>query len=87
MGVTRLQQIPGFKYRSPRGGIRRQSRRSSDGNLHTDIPPPEEAMAATRSAIGEDDASSWLPFTAVTTSRRPSPIIERRGGPHYNARS
>jgi hypothetical protein len=32
-------------------------------NLDTDIAPPEAAMAATRAAIGEDEANSWLPFT------------------------
>ena len=31
-------------------------------NLDTDIPPPEAAVAATRAAIGEDDANSYLPF-------------------------
>jgi len=32
-------------------------------NLDTDIPPPAEAIDATRAAIGTDDANSWLPFT------------------------
>jgi N-succinyldiaminopimelate aminotransferase len=32
-------------------------------NLDTDIPPPADAMEATRAAIGEDEANSWLPFT------------------------
>ena len=31
-------------------------------NLDTDIPPPEAAVAATRAAIGHDDANSYLPF-------------------------
>ena len=31
-------------------------------NLDTDIPPPEAAVAATRAAIGENDANSYLPF-------------------------
>lgn len=30
-------------------------------NLDTDIPTPEAAMEATRAAIGEDGANSWLP--------------------------
>jgi len=31
-------------------------------NLDTDIPPPAAAIDATRAAIGEDDANSYLPF-------------------------
>ena len=31
-------------------------------NLDTDILPPAAAVAATRSAIGQDDANSYLPF-------------------------
>ena len=31
-------------------------------NLDTDIPPPEAAIEATRAAIGQDDANSYLPF-------------------------
>jgi aspartate/methionine/tyrosine aminotransferase len=32
-------------------------------NLDTDIPPPQEALDATRAAIGRDDDNSYLPFT------------------------
>jgi aspartate/methionine/tyrosine aminotransferase len=32
-------------------------------NLDTDLLPPEEALRATREAVGQDDANSWLPFT------------------------
>ena len=31
-------------------------------NLDTDIPPPAAAVEATRAALGEDDANSYLPF-------------------------
>ena len=31
-------------------------------NLDTDIPPPAAAIAATRAALEEDDANSYLPF-------------------------
>ncbi|MXV95968.1 MAG: pyridoxal phosphate-dependent aminotransferase [Gemmatimonadetes bacterium] len=31
-------------------------------NLDTDIPPPRAAIDATRAAIGQDDANSYLPF-------------------------
>jgi aspartate/methionine/tyrosine aminotransferase len=34
-------------------------------NLDTDVPPPPSAVAATRDAVGTDDANSWLPFTGL----------------------
>ena len=85
MSVKRLEQIPGFS-------IDRVAAAAGDDpdvlrleNLDTDIPPPAEAIEATRAAVGTDDANSWLPFTgrddlkqAVATS------IERRGGPRYD---
>ena len=85
MSVERLEQIPGFS-------IDRVAAAAGDDpdvlrleNLDTDIPPPAEAIEATRAAVGTDDANSWLPFSgrddlkqAVATS------IERRGGPRYD---
>ena len=50
-------------------------------NLDTDIPPPEEAMEATRAAIGEDEANSWLPFTGRDDLKEAvAAYIECRGG-------
>src|SRR6266542_7021494 len=61
MSVQRLQNIPGFN-------IDRVAAAAGDDpdvlrmeNLDTDIPPPAEAMEATRAAVGEDEANSWLP--------------------------
>ena len=55
MSVRRLEQIPGFN-------IDRVAAAAGDDpdvlrmeNLDTDIPPPADAMDATRSAIGEDE--------------------------------
>jgi aspartate/methionine/tyrosine aminotransferase len=87
VGVRRLEHIPGFN-------IDRVAAAAGDDpdvlrmeNLDTDVAPPAAAMEATRAAIGEDDANSWLPFTgrddlkdAVAT------FIERRGGPRYDGR-
>jgi aspartate/methionine/tyrosine aminotransferase len=87
MSVKRLDHIPGFS-------IDRIAAAAGDDpdvlrleNLDTDIPPPAEAVEATRAAVGDDDANSWLPFTgrddlkdAVAAS------IERRGGPRYDGR-
>jgi aspartate/methionine/tyrosine aminotransferase len=44
-------------------------------------------MEATRSAIGQDDANSWLPFTGRDDLKEAvAAYIERRGGPRYDGR-
>jgi aspartate/methionine/tyrosine aminotransferase len=85
MGVRRLDHIPGFN-------IDRVAAAAGDDpdilrleNLDTDIPPPAAAMDATRAAIGEDDANSWLPFTGRDDLKEAvAAYIERRGGPRYD---
>jgi aspartate/methionine/tyrosine aminotransferase len=87
MGVARLEHIPGFN-------IDRVAAAAGDDpdvlrleNLDTDIPPPAEAMEATRAAIGEDEANSWLPFTGRDDLKEAvAAYIERRGGPRYDGR-
>jgi len=87
MGVARLEQIPGFN-------IDRVAAAAGDDpdvlrleNLDTDIPPPAAAIEATRAAIGEDDANSWLPFTGRDDLKEAvAAYIERRGGPRYDGR-
>ena len=70
MSVKRLEQIPGFS-------IDRVAAAAGDDpevlrleNLDTDIPPPAEAIEATRAAVGTDDANSWLPFTGRDDLKR-----------------
>jgi aspartate/methionine/tyrosine aminotransferase len=85
VSVRRLEQIPGFN-------IDRVAAAAGDDpdvlrleNLDTDIPPPVEAMDATRRAIGEDEANSWLPFTGRDDLKEAvAAFIERRGGPRYD---
>jgi aspartate/methionine/tyrosine aminotransferase len=85
MRVRRLDHIPGFN-------IDRVAAAAGDDpdvlrleNLDTDIPPPQAAMDATRAAIGEDDANSWLPFTGRDDLKRAvAEYIELRGGPRYD---
>jgi aspartate/methionine/tyrosine aminotransferase len=56
-------------------------------NLDTDIPPPAAAVAATRHALGEDEANSWLPVTGRDDLKEAiAAYIERRGGPRYDGR-
>jgi N-succinyldiaminopimelate aminotransferase len=85
MSVARLDEIPGFN-------IDRVAAAAGDDpdvlrleNLDTDIPPPAEAMEATRAAIGEDEANSWLPFTGRDDLKEAvATYIESRGGPRYD---
>jgi aspartate/methionine/tyrosine aminotransferase len=87
MSVRRLRDIPGFN-------IDRVAAAAGDDpdvlrleNLDTDIPPPEAALEATRAAIGEDHANSWLPFTGRDDLKEAvAAYIERRGGPRYDGR-
>src|SRR2546427_8085076 len=87
MSVARLEHIPGFN-------IDRVAAAAGDDpdvlrleNLDTDIPPPAEAMEATRASIGEDEANSWLPFTGRDDLKEAvAAYIERRGGPRYDGR-
>jgi aspartate/methionine/tyrosine aminotransferase len=87
MSVRRLEHIPGF-------GIDRVAAAAGDDpeilrleNLDTDIPPPAEAVEATRAALGEDEANSWLPFTGRDDLKEAvAAFIERRGGPRYDGR-
>jgi N-succinyldiaminopimelate aminotransferase len=86
MSVARLEHIPGFS-------IDRVAAAAGDDpdvlrleNLDTDIPPPMEAMEATRAAIGKDEANSWLPFTGRDDLKEAvAAYIAGRGGPRYDA--
>jgi N-succinyldiaminopimelate aminotransferase len=85
--IRRLLDIPGFN-------IDRVAAAAGDDpdvlrleNLDTDIPPPAEAIEATRAAIGTDEANSWLPFTGRDDLKEAvAAFIERRGGPRYDGR-
>ena len=87
MSVRRLEHIPGFN-------IDRIAAAAGDDldvlrmeNLDTDVPPPAEAVEATRAAVGTDDANSWLPFTGRDDLKDAvAAFIERRGGPRYDGR-
>src|SRR6266498_2485167 len=87
MSVRRLEHIPGFN-------IDRVAAAAGDDpevlrleNLDTDIPPPDAALQATRAAIGQDDANSWLPFTGRDDLKDAvAAYVERRGGPRYDGR-
>jgi aspartate/methionine/tyrosine aminotransferase len=88
MGVTRLKDIPGFNIDRVAAAAGADSDVLRLENLDTDIPPPAEAVEATRAAVGEDETNSWLPFTGRDDLKEAvAASIERRGGPHYDGRS
>ena len=54
-------------------------------NLDTDLRPPQEAIAATRDAVGRDEANSYLPFTGqLAAAQAVAGHIERRSGVAYD---
>jgi len=85
MSVQRLKEVPGFN-------IDRVAAAAGDDpdvlrleNLDTDIPPPRQAVDATREAVGPDETNSWLPFTGRDDLKEAvARLIERRGGPRYD---
>jgi len=87
MGVQRLEQIPGFNIDRVAAAAGNDPDVLRLEDLDTDMPPPAEAMEATRAVIGEDDANSWLPFTGREDLQEAvAAYIERRGGPQYDGR-
>jgi aspartate/methionine/tyrosine aminotransferase len=87
MGVRRLEHIPGFNIDRVAAAAGDDPEVLRMENLDTDLPPPEAAVEATRAAIGEDEANSWLPFTGRDDLKEAvAAYIERRGGPHYDGR-
>lgn len=87
MSVRRLEQIPGFNIDRVAAAAGDDPEVLRMENLDTDISPPTEAIEATRAAVGEDEANSWLPFTGRDDLKEAvAAFIERRGGPRYDGR-
>lgn len=85
MSVARLDQIPGFNIDKVAAAAGDDPEVLRLENLDTDINPPEEAMEATRQAIGTLEGNSWLPFTGRDDLKQAvAQLIERRGGPRYD---
>jgi len=88
MTVRRLKGIPGFS-------IDRVAAAAGDDpevlrleNLDTDIPPPEDAIQATRDAVGRDDDNSYLPFTGTQAMREAvGEHIQKLSGHSYDPSS
>lgn len=85
--TDRLSEIPGFSIDRVAGAAGDDPDVLRLENLDTDLVPPADAVAATRDAVGTDDANSYLPFVgqedlrAVVADR-----INRDAGTAYTAR-
>ncbi len=70
MGTKRMMQIPGFGIDRVASAVGEDPEVLRLENLDTDLVPPEAALRATREAVGQDDANSWLPFTGKADLRQ-----------------
>ena len=87
MGVRRLEGIPGFSIDAVAAAAGDDPDVLRLENLDTDVPPPAAAVEATRAAVGEDDANSWLPFTGRDDLKDAvEAFLCRRGSPRYDGR-
>jgi aspartate/methionine/tyrosine aminotransferase len=70
MGTQRMAGIPGFGIDRVAAAVGEDPEVLRLENLDTDVSPSEEALRATRDAVGRDEANSWLPFTGKADLRR-----------------
>ena len=70
MGSKRMAGIPGFGIDRVAAAVGDDPRVLRLENLDTDVRPHDDALRATREAVADDDANSWLPFTGKTGLRR-----------------
>jgi aspartate/methionine/tyrosine aminotransferase len=87
MPVKRLNEIPGFNIDRVAAAAGEDPEVLRMENLDTDIRPAPAAIEATRIALDNDEANSWLPFTGRDDLKDAvAAFIERRGGPRYDGR-
>ena len=87
MTVQRLREIPGFSIDRVAAAAGADPDVLRMENLDTDVRPPAAAIAATRAALDDDEANSWLPFTGRDDLKDAiAAFIARRGGPGYDGR-
>jgi aspartate/methionine/tyrosine aminotransferase len=85
VSVRRLAGIPGFAIDEVAAQADADPRVLRLENLDTDVPPPAAAIAATRAAVGTDDANSYLPFTGTIELRTAvAERLERQTGRAYD---
>ena len=81
---SRLRDIVGFSIDRVAQAAEADTEVLRLENLDTDIPPPRAAIEATRAAVGEDDANSYLPFlgSAELRAAAAAHVTRLSGVPH-----
>jgi aspartate/methionine/tyrosine aminotransferase len=83
----RLDDIPGFNIDKGAAAAGDDPDVLRLENLDTDVRPHPTAIEATRAALDEDDANSWLPFNGREDLKAAiADLVARRGGPAYDPR-
>jgi aspartate/methionine/tyrosine aminotransferase len=83
----RLDHIPGFNIDKVAAAAGDDPEVLRLENLDTDVRPHPAAIEATRAALGEDGANSWLPFNGRDDLKAAvADLVVRRGGPRYDSR-
>jgi aspartate/methionine/tyrosine aminotransferase len=85
VAVERLAEIPGFNIDRVAAAAGNDPDVLRLENLDTDVAVPPGVVEATRAAVGEDDANSWLPFDGKDEMKEAvAGHIERRSGVRYD---
>lgn len=85
MSVRRLSDIPGFNIDRVAAAAGDDPEVLRMENLDTELQVPSGVVEATRAAVGEDDANSWLPFDGKLEMKEAvADFIERRSGQRYD---
>ena len=85
MNSRRLADIPGFNIDRVAAAAGDDPEILRMENLDTDLAPPPGVIDATRAAVGEDDANSWLPFDGkIEMKQAVADHIEMRSGVRYD---
>jgi N-succinyldiaminopimelate aminotransferase len=86
MAVARLKDIPGFSIDRVAAAAGADPGVLRLENLDTDLRPPAAALEATRAAVEEDDANSYLPFVGRLELREAvARHVSRLSGVAYDA--
>jgi aspartate/methionine/tyrosine aminotransferase len=81
----RLDEIPGFHIDKVAAAAGDDPDVLRLENLDTDVRPHLAAIEATKAALDEDDANSWLPFNGREDLKAAvADLLARRGGPRYD---
>src|SRR5918999_3604045 len=83
----RLDDIPGFNIDKVAAAAGDDPDVLRLENLDTDVRPHPAAIEATRAALAEDDANSWLPFNGRDDLKAAvADLVARRGGAGHEPR-